>query len=255
MTAPPFQTDPLLAPTPHGFYGRQGGVSEGIYDSLNVGLGSEDIPAHIITNRNRVAASLGAQNLITGYQTHSNTVAEVTSADDRPEADALFTKEKGIALGVLSADCVPVLMTGSSDGKKVDIIATAHAGWKGAVAGIIENLVMRLQHEQVHSISMKAVIGPSISQSAYQVGTDVYEKVTSIDPAAKSFFITETGRETFLFNLPLFVRSRLEAAGVTQISHLDICTYANPERYFSYRRTTHHKESDYGRQVSAITLA
>ncbi len=254
MTAPPFLTDALLTPTSHGFFGRQGGVSSGLYDSLNVGLGSNDRKENITINRQRVATSLNAQCLITGYQTHSNKVSEVLTADDKPEADALFTKEKEIALGVLSADCVPVLISGSIGGHKTDIIATAHAGWKGAIAGIIENLVTTLKAEQVHPDNLKAIIGPAISQAAYQVGIDVYEKVIAVDPSAKDLFLPETEHEKFLFNLPAFVKTRIKAAGVMQISHLDICTYLNPDTYFSYRRATHQKESDYGRQVSAIAL-
>ena len=129
MTAPPFQIDPLLAPTTHGFFGRQGGVSDGLYKSLNIGFGSNDKTENIIINREKVSSCLNAKSLVTGYQTHSNKVAEVLTPDDKPEADALFTKEKGIALGVLSADCVPVLICGSIGGDKVDIVATAPAGW------------------------------------------------------------------------------------------------------------------------------
>ena len=254
MTAPPFLTDALLTPISHGFFGRQGGVSSGSYYSLNVGLGSNDRKDNITINRQKVATSLNAQCLITGCQTHSNKVSEVMTAYDKPKADALFTKEKGIALGVLSADCVPVLISGSIGGHKTDIIATAHAGWKGAKAGIIENLVTTLKGEQVHPDSLKAIIGPAISQAAYQVGIDVYDKVIAVDPSARKLFLPEMEHEKFLFNLPAFVKTRIKAAGVMQISHIDICTYLNPDTYFSYRRAKHQKESDYGRQVSAIAL-
>ena len=254
MTAPHFQIDPLLASTTHGFFGRQGGVSDGLYSSLNIGLGSNDEIEKIIINRRRVASCLNAQNLVTGYQTHSNKVAEVFAPDDKPDADALFTKEKGIALGVLSADCVPVLICGSIGGDKTDIVATAHAGWKGAAAGIIENLVAKLKTEQAQPDSLKAVIGPAISQKAYQVGRDVFNQVVAVDPSAKNLFLPVKESDKFLFNLPAFVQSRIKAAGIKHVSNLDICTYLNPDEYFSYRRTTHQKESDYGRQVSAITL-
>ena len=254
MTAPHFQIDPLLAPTTHGFFGRQGGVSDGLYKSLNIGFGSNDKTENIIINREKVSSCLNAKSLVTGYQTHSNKVAEVLTPDDKPEADALFTKEKGIALGVLSADCVPVLICGSIGGDKVDIVATAHAGWKGATAGIIENLVITLKTEQVQPDSLKAVIGPAISQTAYQVGLDVYEKVIAADPLAKELFLPEAKAGKFLFNLPAFVQSRINATGIRHISHLDNCTYLNPDKYFSYRRATHQEESDYGRHVSAIAL-
>lgn len=249
---PPVLTDPALGEARHGFFSRVGGVSDGLYGSLNVGLGSADDPGKVTANRRIVADCLGVDDIVTGRQTHGADVAEVFTAQDKPRADALFTRQKGLALGVVTADCVPVLLAaGATEKDGPGIAATVHAGWKGAGAGIIENLVETLKREKAPPASLTAVIGPAISQSSYEVGTDVYEKITQPDPDARALFHPAEREGHYFFNLPLFVHARLRAAGVERISRMDVCTYQNLQ-YYSHRRAAHLGEADYGRQISAI---
>jgi polyphenol oxidase len=237
----------------HGFFTRQGGISEGIYEGLNVGLGSSDTPARVVANRNRVAAWFDApiERLATVHQIHSPDVVTVGPdyAGDRPQADAMVTATPGIVIGVLAADCGPVLFTDAENG----VVGAAHAGWKGALYGVLENTIdaMIALGAQRHAIT--AVLGPSISGENYEVGPEFVARFLAIDPAYEAFFRPSQKPGHAMFDLPALTVSRLKAAGVEAAS-TGHCTYADEARFYSYRRTTHRKEPDYGRQISAIML-
>lgn len=240
----------------HGFFTRQGGVSSGIYASLNCGPGSRDDTANVTENRVRVAELLGAGpgGLVTVFQMHSAdaVIAEKPwKSDKTPEADAIVTKTPGVAIGVLTADCAPVLFC---DGT-ARVIAAAHAGWKGALAGIIEATVETMRQLGARPERITAAIGPAISQDAYEVGADFVERFLAEEPASSAFFITDEGSGEAHFDLPGYVGERLARAGVGAITDLGHCTYCEETRLFSYRRSQHHGEEDYGRQISAILLA
>lgn len=237
----------------HGFFTRQGGVSEGLYAGLNVGIGSRDVPEHVRENRARVAGWFGQDldRLATLYQIHSPDVVVVNDpvTGDRPEADGQVTNMPGVVLGVLTADCGPVLFADAEAG----VIGAAHAGWKGAFDGVLENTIVEMEKLGAQRQNIVASLGPSISQANYEVGPEFYERFEARNRDWTQFF-TPSGKEGhYLFDLPALTVSRLSAAGV-KAENLDICTYADEDRFFSYRRTTHRKESDYGRQISAIML-
>lgn len=249
---------PLLAETSngriaHGFFGRAGGVSGGLYRGLNVGLGSKDKPEHISENRARVAGWFGsdAGRLATLYQIHSPdvVVADVNTPVERPEADGHVTSTPGVVLGILTADCGPVLFSDSDAG----VIGAAHAGWKGAFDGVLENTIEAMIELGARRERIAASLGPSISQRSYEVGPEFVERFVTRNPAWAKFFIQSEKPEHSRFDLPGLTVSRIEAAGV-KAENLDICTYANEENFFSYRRTTHRQEPDYGRQISAIMI-
>jgi YfiH family protein len=237
----------------HGFFTREGGVSEGLYAGLNVGLGSHDEPERIHENRTRVAGWFGEDldHLATLYQVHSPHVVVVDGpvSGDRPKADAQVTAAPGIVLGVLTADCGPVLFADAEAG----VIGAAHAGWKGAFDGVLENTIAAMESLGAHRENIVASLGPSISQRNYEVGPEFYDRFVARNPDWASFFAPSDNEEHYLFDLPALTVSRLAAAGV-KAENLDICTYADEDRFFSYRRTTHRKEPDYGRQISAIML-
>lgn len=237
----------------HGFFTRAGGVSDGLYAGLNVGIGSRDEPANVRENRARVAGWFGAnlKNLATLYQIHSPDVVVVDgpTGDDRPEADGQVTDRPGIVLGVLTADCGPVLFADAEAG----VIGTAHAGWKGAFDGVLENTIAQMETLGARRENIVASLGPSIARRNYEVGPEFYERFVARNPDWSRFFIASDKEGHHLFDLPSLTVSRLSAAGV-QAENLDICTYADEERFFSYRRTTHRNEPDYGRQISAIML-
>jgi hypothetical protein len=240
----------------HGFFTRQGGVSGGIYASLNCGSGSRDDPANVKENRARVAEILGVEsnNLLSLYQKHS---AEAVIADKpwkdgkSPEADAMVTATPGLALGVLTADCAPVLLC---DGE-ARVIGAAHAGWRGALSGIVEATVAAMFKLGARPERICAAIGPAISQKAYEVGTDYKESFLAEEPESEAFFITDESSGEPHFDLSGYVAERLARAGVGAIDDLGLCTYCDETRLFSYRRSQHHGEDDYGRQISAIVLA
>lgn len=247
----PCLTHPLLSAQQHGFYSRRGGVSTGVYASLNTGLGSKDSTNFVISNRQRIADHLGSEGVVTGFQTHGIEVAEVTALSERPAADALVTQCPGIAIGVLTADCAPVLLADPGAG----IIGTAHAGWKGALGGIIEAVVQSMSDLGASRENISAVIGPSISQPAYEVGTDLHQQfLEKADPADMRFFMPGKRAGHYQFNLPGFVMAQVERAHITRCAIFDQCTYTLADNYFSYRRMTHLQENDYGRQISAISL-
>jgi len=239
----------------HGFFTRQGGVSSGVYASLNCGPGSRDDAANVTENRARVAEILGAEpgGLITVFQEHS-AVAVIADkpwkAGKIPEADAIVTAKPGLAIGVLTADCAPVLFC---DGK-ARVIGAAHAGWRGALSGIVEATVEAMRKLGAKPERITAVIGPAISQKAYEVGADFVERFLADEPESSAFFITDEGSGEPHFDLPAYVGERLARAGVGTIADLGLCTYCEETRLFSYRRSQHHGEDDYGRQISAILL-
>jgi polyphenol oxidase len=239
----------------HGFFGRQGGVSEGIFASLNCGFGSSDDPERVRENRARVAARLGAKEdrLITAYQVHSAdvvTVAAPWARGDAPHADAMVTKVKGIALGVLAADCAPVLFADEVAG----VIGSAHAGWKGALGGVLEAAVRGMEALGAARDRVRAAVGPCIGEGSYEVGAEFVVRFLDASSANRAFFLPSARAGHSLFDLTGYVAMRLRAAGVGDVAPLNICTYEQAERYFSYRRTTHCGEADYGRNLSAIML-
>jgi YfiH family protein len=239
----------------HGFFSRQGGVSGGIYASLNCGPGSNDDAANVQENRARVAEILGAKpsHLLTVFQKHSATAVIAKAPWEgakMPEADAIATATPGLAIGVLTADCAPVLFC---DGE-ARVVGAAHAGWRGALSGIVEATVKAMQKLGARPERIVAVIGPAISQKAYEVGADYRERFVAEEPESGPFFAADEGSGEPHFDLPGYVAERLKRSGVGTISDLGFCTYCDESRLFSYRRSQHHGEPDYGRQISAILL-
>jgi len=239
----------------HGFFTRQGGVSTGIYSSLNCGLGSKDDPANVAENRARVAEILGTQpdRLLTLFQVHSAKVIVAKKAwatDGAPEADAVVTKVPGLAIGVLTADCAPVLFCDA----EARVIGAAHAGWRGALSGIVESTIEAMVGLGAAPERIAATIGPAISQKAYEVGADYVERFLAEDSKAGPFFAIDDDSGEPHFDLTGYVAERLGKAGVTAITDLEHCTYCDETRLFSYRRSQHHGDPDYGRQISAILL-
>lgn len=240
----------------HGFFTRQGGMSGGIYASLNCGPGSRDDTANVAENRARVAEILGVKpdRLLSLSQQHSAEAVTVKKPWDgakTPEADAMVTSTPGLALGVLTADCAPVLFADGEAG----VIGAAHAGWRGALSGIVEATVKAMEKLGAAPERITAVIGPAISQKAYEVGSQYLEQFLAEEPGSGPFFVTDEGSGEPHFDLPGYVGERLARAGVGQIADLGLCTYCEETRLFSYRRSQHHGEEDYGRQISAIVLA
>ncbi|MCD6035866.1 MAG: hypothetical protein K0R63_1607 [Rickettsiales bacterium] len=239
----------------HGFFTRQGGVSEGIYASLNAGAGSNDNQIHVRENKKRIAESLGvpALQLCTLYQIHSPTVWEVTEPfeeERRPEADAMVTTTKGIALGILTADCVPVLFSCS----RRSVIGAAHAGWKGAVSGVLENTVQAMERLGAKRNSIHATVGPCIHQESYEVGGEFIERLMDMDLQNERFFIPSDKPDHAMFDLPGYVLARLKGMGLHSVNQIPYDTCKEEAMFFSYRRKTLREETDYGRQVSAIVL-
>lgn len=250
-------TSPMLAAIPgirHAFFSREGGVSGGIYAGLNGGLGSQDDPAHVAENRRRMAAQMGVDPLhfLTAYQVHSPDVAVATApwnTDTRPRVDAMVTKVEGLALGVTTADCGPVLFADP----KVRVIGAAHAGWKGALTGVLENTIAEMEKLGANRSDITVAIGPLIRQPSYEVGAEFVERFVREDGEYALFFVPSTREGHAMFNLGGFIRMRLERAGVGTIDDTGIDTYPD-EQLFSYRRSVHRKEPDYGRQIHAIVL-
>jgi polyphenol oxidase len=238
----------------HGFFTRQGGVSTGLYASLNCGPGSRDAPENVAQNRARVAELLGVDTnrLLTLFQKHS---ADAIVADKPwkavPEADAIVTAKPGLAIGILTADCAPVLFCDAAAG----VIGAAHAGWRGALSGIVETTVKAMEKLGAKPERMVAAIGPAISQKAYEVGAEFVEQFVATEPESASFFATDEDSGEPHFDLLGYVGERLQRAGVGAVADLGLCTYCEETRLFSYRRSQHHGEDDYGRQISAIVLA
>jgi YfiH family protein len=238
----------------HGFFGRQDGVSQGIYASLNCGPGSGDERAKVIENRRRVMAFLGTDTrLVTLYQIHSPNTVTVTAPweiGESPQADAMVTNLPGLALGILTADCAPVLLADADAG----VIGAAHAGWKGALDGVVASAVTAMEKLGAVRARIAAAIGPCISQASYEVDSIFRARFVETDSANARFFVPNDRAGHFRFDLEDYVATRLGDAGVANIDKLSACTYARSADFFSFRRATHKKEKDYGREVSAIVL-
>lgn len=236
--------------TPHIFKGRQGGVSTGVYASLNTGLLSGDDVDAVTQNRERVRKELGADHLISLSQIHSDTVEIIDAAPSRPlSADGLVTKTPGLAISALSADCGPLLL----EDTKAGVIGACHAGWRGALFGIVESTVAAMCEIGAQPAQITAVLGPCISQPNYEVGEAFMAEFTEVDAGYAAFFTAgPTGVPHF--DLPAFILSRLKGCGVKKRDWTGHCTYADEDAYFSYRRNTHQGLSGYGRNLSAIVL-
>lgn len=237
----------------HSFFTRQGGVSKGIYHGLNAGLGSNDRRADVEENRRRMAHSLRvAENrLASPYQVHSPDVIITEQAwhDERPKADGIVTNQRGLALGIVTADCGPVLFADAEAG----VIGACHAGWKGALTGVLENTVASMVELGAQASNITAILGPTISQANYQVGPDFPAPFIAQKASNSKYFSTSDKANHFQFDLTDYIVDRLAATGVNS-GAVYRCTYGEEDNFFSYRRTTHRSEADYGRQLSAIVL-
>jgi YfiH family protein len=237
----------------HGFFTRRGGVSTGVYASLNGGVGSRDHPKAVAENRRRMAAYLQIDpaHLLVPYQTHSPEASIVRRAfAERPRCDALVTATPGLGLGVTGADCGMVLFADQS----ARVIAAAHAGWKGALTGVLEATLEAMERLGARRGSTAAALGHTISQESYEVGADFADCFIAASSDYESFFVASVRDEHFMFDLPGFIAMRLRAAGIGCFEDLARDTYAEPESFYSYRRSVHKNEPDYGRQIAAITL-
>jgi polyphenol oxidase len=244
---------PALAGVAHGFLGRRGGVSTGVHAGLNVGLGSDDNPHLIAENRRRAAeAVLPGGRLVSLFQVHSAdavTVADPWDEAARPHGDALVTDRPGLALGILTADCTPVLLADTAAG----VVGAAHAGWKGAIGGVTDATLAAMEKLGARRERIAAAIGPCIARASYEVDDDFAQRFEDADPANERFFAPgKPGHHQF--DLEAYVAHRLATAGVTRIAALGLDTYADADRFFSFRRATHRGESAYGRQISIIGL-
>lgn len=256
MTAPPHLTSRLLdrASARHAFFGRAGGVSSGVFASLNAGLGSGDDAGNAAANRARCAKVLGVApaKLLTLRQTHSARAVPVIEPwiGQGPEADAMVTRTNGVALGVLAADCMPFLFIDPVEG----VIGAAHAGWRGALDGVLEATVELMRAQGADPGQIVAALGPCLRQPNFEVGLDLVQAFTEKYPAAERFFSPGNAVDKRQLDLAGFGRWRLAEVGVTHLDDLDVCTLACPGDYFSYRAARRAGASDYGRNLSAITL-
>ncbi|HET7491097.1 MAG TPA: peptidoglycan editing factor PgeF [Bradyrhizobium sp.] len=248
---------PLLSAVPglrHAFFSRHGGVSNGVYAGLNGGIGSNDDPANVTENRRRMAEQIGVspERLLTAYQVHSPEVVVAAAPWDmgsRPRADAIVTRTAGLAIGITAADCGPILLVDPNR----RVIGAAHAGWKGALTGIVESTLQAMEKLGAERLNIVAAIGPLIRQHSYEVGSEFVERFIETDAENALFFLPAAREGHAMFDLAGFIRRRLENAGVLVIDDIGIDTYSD-ERFFSYRRSVHRQEADYGRHVHAIAL-
>ena len=256
MIAPRLQSDALnAAGIAHGFFTRAGGVSTGIYASLNGGVGSSDDPVCVAQNRARMAAAIGVapDHLLVPFQIHSPDVIVVDApwkAAARPRADGLVTATPGIGLGVTGADCGMILFADA----QARVVGACHAGWKGALTGVLEATLAAMEGLGASRAQIAAVLGPMIGPASYEVGPEFSARFVDADAQYQRFFAPSVKTGHSMFDLPAFITMRLTRAGVGRFVDLGLDTYADPQRFFSYRRTTHLKEPDYGRLVSAIAL-
>jgi YfiH family protein len=238
----------------HGFFTRQGGVSEGIYTSLNCGLGSADAREAVAENRARVARRLGGDpaRLLSVHQVHSPLalIVDAPWPAAAPKADALVTRTPGLAVGVLAADCAPVLFADP----EARVVGAAHAGWRGALSGVIEATLDAMESLGARRDRIGAAVGPCISQEAYEVGKEFQATFLQADPANAVFFGQGADEDHVQFDLPGYCLQRLRSAGIAKSESLAVCTYSNESNFFSYRRSTHRGEPDYGRQISAMLI-
>jgi polyphenol oxidase len=245
-----------IARVRHAFFTREGGVSAGVYASLNGGPGSDDAPAKVAENRARMAAVLevAPDRLLTAYQIHSPDVVIIErpwQPHERPRADAMVTAAPGLAIGVATADCAPVLFADGAAG----VIGAAHAGWRGAASGVLEATIAAMESCGADRARISVALGPTIRQPNYEVGPEFVSRFLVANATNERFFRPSATPQHALFDLPGYIVARLTAAGIHSIEDLDHCTYADAARFFSYRRSTHRKERDYGRHVNAIALA
>ncbi|MEJ8560105.1 peptidoglycan editing factor PgeF [Yoonia sp. GPGPB17] len=245
-------TDPLLEGIPHGFFTRRGGASSGVFAGLNCGYGSSDQKDIVTINRGRVASVLGVatDHLVGVHQVHSSDAVVMNAPNaTAPKADALVTAREGVALSILTADCQPVLFADT----KARVIGAAHAGWKGALNGVLEATIAQMETQGATRGNIMAVIGPSISQPNYEVGPEFRESFVRTDPGFERFFL-QGQDDRFQFDLPGFGLFLLKQSGIKAGTWTRHCTYADPTRFFSYRRSVHEKQADYGRLIAAIRL-
>jgi polyphenol oxidase len=243
---------PSLAPFQHGFFTRKGGASSGVFQGLNCGTGSSDQADVVAINRTRVAEAVGvaAADLVSVHQIHSADAHLITaSGPEKVRADAMVTATPGLALAILTADCQPVLFADAEAG----VVGAAHAGWRGALDGVLEATVDAMERLGARRSRISAVIGPCISQRAYQVGPEFMDQFLADDRDNSRFFANGTG-DRLQFDLPGFGLHRLRRAGVGQAEWTGHCTYADPQRFYSYRRSVHQGEADYGRLISVIRI-
>ncbi|AWN44217.1 peptidoglycan editing factor PgeF [Methylobacterium durans] len=254
-----FLEAPELKPFPtirHAFFTREGGVSEGVYASLNGGIGSSDRPERVSENRARMCAHLGLPEgrLVSLYQIHSADVVTVEAPSplaERPKADAMVTRVPGLALGIATADCGPILFADPEN----RVVGAAHSGWKGALGGVVAATVTAMEALGAERGRIVAVLGPTIAQNSYEVGPDFIARFSREAPGGERFLAPGTREGHAQFDLPGFILERLREAGIARTASVGLCTYADPDRFYSFRRTTHRGESDYGRLISAIALA
>ena len=252
---------PVRAPTldlpgiAHGFFTRAGGVSHGLYAGLNVGVGSDDDPADVMENRRRIAQDLGTahDDMTTPYQVHSADVHVATGPfphdiREKPRCDGIVTAVRGLPIGVVTADCGPILFADGEAG----VVGAAHAGWKGATGGVAEATIAAMEGLGARRDRIRAVLGPSISQANYEVGPEFVKRFAQQE--REQWFKPSKRADHAMFDLPGYTVARLHAAGIASAEWTGQCTYADEERFFSYRRTTHRGEPDYGRQMSAVVL-
>lgn len=243
---------PLLDGVRHGFFSRRGGASSGIFEGLNCGNGSSDQAAIVATNRDRVAAAMEVptDRLVTVHQVHSADVVTVAAPPESPpRADAIVTATPGLALAILTADCQPVLFADRAAG----VIGAAHAGWRGALDGVLEATLDAMEAAGADRARISAAIGPTISQANYEVGAEFLDRFHDEDPGNARFFVNGSGGK-YLFDLPGYGLMRLRNAGVGDAEWTRHCTYADRARFYSYRRSVHLGEADYGRLISTIRL-
>lgn len=238
----------------HGFFTRQGGVSQGVYASLNGGRGSRDNPDHVAQNLSLMAGALGVQpeNFLLPYLTHSPdcVIVDAPFGAERPRCDALVTTTRGLALGVTGADCGILLFSDVQAG----VIGAAHAGWKGAFTGVLEATLQKMEEAGASRPSIHVVLGPTIAQASYEVGPEFRARFIDADPNHAWFFIRSARADHFMFDLPAYIGARLKANGVGRFENLGLDTYTDEARFYSYRRSVHRSEDDYGRLVAAIAL-
>src|SRR5258708_24915584 len=240
----------------HAFFTRAGGVSGGVYASLNAGVGSNDAPQNVAENRARMASALGVppERFLTCYQVHSPkavVAVEPWGADARPRADAIVTTVAGLAIGVSTADCGPVLFADA----QARVIGAAHAGWRGALAGVTDETIAAMERLGAARERIGAAAGPLSRPPDYRPRDDVWDRFIAADPANARFFRPSTREPHFMLHLARYVVARLAAARIGTIEDVDACTYADVDKFFSYRRMTHRGEADYGRHINAIVLA
>ena len=263
MTSPPslpIFTHPEFdkLPISYGFFGRGGGLSSGLYDSLNCGFGSDDKAALVAQNRALCASAIGLTfgDIASVYQIHSADIVTITDRqqldEPRQKADGLVTNSPDIALSILTADCTPLLFCDADN----QVIGACHAGWRGAAKGVIENTIEAMIALGAERALIRVVIGPTIAQASYQIGQDMYQEVRQLTPQARPYFTQDpSAADKYLFNLPAFAADCASRSGLHHIYDLGLDTYHESAQFFSHRRATHHQQTDTGRQMALIALS